>query len=113
MVVARPRRPTPVLICKKCLKRSDDGGEIRHSLKSELKQRAKASGGKRPRAVMTSCFGICPKRAVVVASEATLKRGEYVLLTNSEGVAGAVDILKPEAAKEARPAERRLADRDR
>jgi hypothetical protein len=76
----------------------EDGREIRRALKSELKQRAKASGGKRPRVVMTSCFGICPKRAVVLASATTLQRGEYLLLTDSENIAGAVDILKPESA---------------
>ncbi len=98
-VVARLRRPTPVLVCRKCLKRSDDGREIRRALKSELKQRAKETGGKRPRVVMTSCFGICPKRAVVLASDATLQRGEYVLLTDSEDITGTVDILKPESAR--------------
>ncbi len=97
-VVARPRRPTPVFVCRKCLKRVEDGREIRRALKSELKQRAKASGGKRPRVVMTSCFGICPKHAVVLASDSTLQRGEYLLLTDSEDIAGAVDILKPESA---------------
>ena len=100
LVIARLRRPTPVFVCRKCLKRADDGREIRHALKSELKQRAKASDakgsrGKRPRVVMTGCFGVCPKRAVALASEATLQRGEYVLVSGSEGIAGAVDILKP------------------
>lgn len=97
-VIARPRRPTPVFVCRKCLKRADDGREIRRALKSELKQRGKVSGGKCPRVVMTGCFGICPKRAVVLASETTLQRGEYVLLSDDEGVAEAVDILKPESS---------------
>lgn len=95
LVVARPRRPTPVLVCRKCLKRSDDGREIRRALKTELKQRAKAGGGKPQRVVMTNCFGICPKRAVVLASEATLRRGEYVLVADADDVAEAANILKP------------------
>jgi predicted metal-binding protein len=98
-VVARPRRPTPVLVCRKCLKRAEAGREIKRALKSELKQRAQLTGGKRPRVVMTSCFGICPKHAVVLASDATLQRGEYALLFDSEGVAAAADILKPESAR--------------
>lgn len=104
-VVARPKRPTPVLVCKKCLKRSDEGGEIKHALKAELKRRAKASGGKRPRMVMTSCFGVCPKHAVVLASEATLRRDEYVLVSGGEEAVAAVDILKPEAAEKSPPAD--------
>lgn len=82
----RPRRPAPVLVCRKCLKRSDDGRAITRALKDELKARAKASGEKRAKVVMTSCFGICPKRAVVTATGATLARGEF-LLVSDEGEA--------------------------
>lgn len=97
LVMARPRRPSPVFICRKCLKRADDGHAIRQALKTELKQRAKASGGKRARVVTTGCLGICPRRAVVLASAATLQRGEYVLVSDSDQVAAAVDVLKPTA----------------
>jgi len=93
LVIARPKRPTPVLVCRKCLKRSDEGRAIKRAMKAELKQRSKERGEKRPRVVMTTCFGICPKRAVVMASGATLQRGEYVLVDDREQVAEAVDSI--------------------
>jgi predicted metal-binding protein len=93
VVTIRPRRAAPVLVCRKCLKRLDDGREIKQALKSELKRRSAKLGNKRPRVVLTSCFDICPKRAVVVASGATLNRGEYLLLADSDGIADAAEIL--------------------
>jgi predicted metal-binding protein len=89
----RPRRAEPVFVCKKCLKRVDDGPALKRALKSELKQRSAARGIKRPRVVMTSCMDICPKRAVVAASAATLARGEYLLLGNDGGTAEAAALL--------------------
>lgn len=72
-----------MFVCRKCLKRSDEGGAIKRALKDELKSRAKASGEKRAKVVMTSCFGICPKRAVVTATGATLARGEFLLVSDA------------------------------
>ena len=68
IVTARLRRAPPVLVCKKCLSRVDDGKALRKTLKSELKARSAAQGTKPPRVVLTSCLGICPKRAVVVGN---------------------------------------------
>ncbi|MDB5626981.1 MAG: hypothetical protein JWR73_2783, partial [Tardiphaga sp.] len=48
---------------------------------------------KSPRVVPTSCLGICPKRAVVIASAATLHRGAYLLLADRDGIADAVQAL--------------------
>ena len=89
----RPRRTEPVFVCKKCLKRVDDGPALKRALKSELKQRSAERGVKRPRVVMTSCMDICPKRAVVAASGATLARGEYLLLGGSDATAEAAARL--------------------
>jgi len=94
-VVARSRRAAPVSICKKCLARSDQGRQLKRSLKSELKRRSDALSLKRFRVVKTSCFGICPRHAVVLASGATLQRGESVLVSESESVSEAVAILMP------------------
>jgi predicted metal-binding protein len=95
IVTLRPRRARPVLVCKKCLKRIDDGSKLKRALKSELKRRSAAQGTRRPRVVMTGCFGICPKRAVVVASGATLQRGEYLLLADAASSATAAALLAP------------------
>lgn len=94
-VTVRSRRE-PVLICKKCLKRVPDGRKIRRELKSATKSLRDAQPDHRPRLVMTSCFGICPKRAVVVASATTLHRGEYVLLADADQAADAVSLLMPD-----------------
>lgn len=87
--IARPKRPPPVLICGKCLSRIDGGKKLKQALKAELKQR----GGKRGRLVTTGCLGICPKRAVVTASAATLAKGEYVLVEDRKGAGEAVGLL--------------------
>jgi predicted metal-binding protein len=89
----RPRRPQPILVCKKCLSRVAESGDMKRALKSEVKRRSTAQGTKRPRIVMTGCFGICPKRAVVVASGATLNRGEYLLLADPDAMTGAAATL--------------------
>ncbi len=100
-MIVRPRRPAPVLVCRKCLKRADEkqhgnGREIKRALKSKLKDRAQASGEKRAKVVLTSCFGLCPKRAVVMTGGASLARGEFVLVKDSGEVGEAVGVLKGE-----------------
>jgi hypothetical protein len=95
VVAVRPRRPRPILICKKCLKRAGQGSRLKRALKTELKRRSVAGNAKKPRVVATGCFGICPKHAVVLASAATLNRGEYLLLGDADGSAEAASILMP------------------
>jgi hypothetical protein len=73
-----PRRAPPVFVCRKCLKRSDDAKTIARALKSEAKRHA-GDREKPARVIKTSCFGICPKRAVVVTGGAAASRGDYVL----------------------------------
>lgn len=95
-IVIRPRREPPILICKKCLRRCDDGSDIKRQLKSELKRGA--DGGLKPaKVIATACFGICPKRAVVLASGASLARGEYVLISTGDHVPEALTHLRNQA----------------
>jgi predicted metal-binding protein len=91
----RLRRAEPILVCKKCLKRIDGGSKLKRVLKSAVKRRGAAQAKRRSRIVMTGCFGICPKRAVVVASGSTLQRGEYLLLPDVDSGAAAVALLVP------------------
>ena len=74
------QRPGPVLVCRKCLKRMPDGGKLRRRLKASLKQRSAGQKKGRARLVLTNCFGICPKGAVVAASPSTLARHEFLLI---------------------------------
>jgi predicted metal-binding protein len=93
IAIARLRGAPPVLLCRKCLSRVDDGKQLKRALKSELKQRSTAQGGKRARLVMTNCLGICPKRAVVATSASSLSRGEYLLLTDQTSAAAAAWLM--------------------
>jgi predicted metal-binding protein len=97
-IIARPKRPPPLLICGKCLSRIEGGKKLKQALKAGLKQHAAARGAKRPKLVTTGCLGICPKRAVVTASAATLLRNEYVLIDDRKAAAAAIAMLIPDAA---------------
>ena len=81
------RRPGPVLICRKCLRRMLDGGKLRRRLKASLKERSDGQKKKRARLVLTNCFGICPKDAVVSGSPVTFARGEFILIQDCSGEA--------------------------
>jgi hypothetical protein len=74
------RRPGPVLVCRKCLGRMKNGGKLKRRLKASLKERSAGEKQKRARLVLTSCFGICPKNAVVTGSAVTFARGEFILI---------------------------------
>ncbi|MGJ4931881.1 hypothetical protein ACQR1I_32640 [Bradyrhizobium sp. HKCCYLS2038] len=94
--IAQSRRAAPVLICRKCLKRSDDAKAIKKAIKRTLKSEGEHGTGtadKPARVVMTSCFGLCPKRAVVITGRDRAARGEYVLLSSPADVAGALQLL--------------------
>ena len=95
LITIRPRRSPPILVCKKCLGRVNDGKQLRKALKSEAKHRGAAQKVKAPRVVLTSCLGICPKRAVVVASGETLASGEYLLLSGVDAAEEAAALLMP------------------
>jgi hypothetical protein len=89
------QRPGPVLVCRKCLKRMPDGGKLRRRLKGSLKHHGVGQKKGRARLVLTNCFGICPKHAVVTASTATLARREFLLIRDcsEESIERATAIL--------------------
>ena len=103
LTTIRSRRPKPILVCRKCLKRFDGGRKLKRDLKAELKRRSVAADIKRPRLVQTDCFGICPKRAVVLANGKMLDQGEYLLLSDSGGVADAAGLLMGAEQAAAKP----------
>jgi hypothetical protein len=76
------QRPGPVLVCGKCLKRMPGGGKLTRRLKASFKPRFAGQKKARAKLVLTKCFGICPKDAVVTASAATFARGEFMLIRN-------------------------------
>ena len=56
------------------------GTKLKQRLKAYLKQHGAGEKKKRARLVLTSCFGKCPKNAVVTGSAATFARGEFILI---------------------------------
>src|SRR3954470_11095852 len=95
LIIARSRRPGPILICRRCLKRWAGGDRIRSRLKRELKQRR--TGKKTSRLVAVNCFGICPKEAVVLASGRSLESDEYMLVSRPRQVEAVLEKLLPSA----------------
>ncbi|MHB0767537.1 hypothetical protein [Bradyrhizobium sp. 5.13L] len=91
-MIARSRRAAPIMVCRKCLKRSDEGRDVRRALKSELKA-SRRDGPKPAKLIMTGCFGLCPKNAIVLASGASLSRQEYVLVADRDQVPRALALL--------------------
>lgn len=77
------RGPGPVLACRKCLRRMAGGAKLKKRLKASLKQRGGERKKERARLVLTDCFGICPKGAVVAGSAATLQRRQLVLIRDT------------------------------
>ncbi|MGJ5175916.1 hypothetical protein ACQR16_17330 [Bradyrhizobium oligotrophicum] len=88
-----PRRPAPVFVCRKCLGRSDDPKGIKKAIKKATTHAA-PSRGKPARVIMTSCFGLCPKRAVVVTGGPGAARGDYVLIADAAEVDAALTLLR-------------------
>jgi adenylylsulfate kinase-like enzyme len=75
-----------------------DGAAVRRELKRELKQ--KRDGRlKPPRLIATSCFGICPKRAIVLTSVQSLNKGQYVLVSDRAQLDEALDLLRSSNTK--------------
>jgi predicted metal-binding protein len=100
--IVRPRRPAPLFVCRKCLKRSDDAKAIKTAMKRALKSETRGEAGadeKPARIVMTSCFGLCPKRSVVVTGDLCAARGEYLLVSAAEDVTSALRLLRTDQNK--------------
>lgn len=103
---ARTRRAGPLFVCGKCLKRVPDGKAFLRALKEAARDRIEAlaaqgrvadgrGGSRKVRVVRTSCLGLCPKRAVVLASAATLDSGEMLIVADPDAVADAMMRLIP------------------
>lgn len=71
-----------VLVCGTCARRAGRKG-LRSDLKSGLKT---ASDHRRVKVAETGCLGLCPKRAIVVATPADLARGAAFVLRDEAPV---------------------------
>lgn len=97
--LAKTKLTDIVVVCSKCAKRQGlRPSAVRALLKKGSKQAAKdSSGGRRKlRIVESGCLGPCPKRAVAVATGASLAAGRVVLLDPEAGPAEALAaVLQP------------------
>ena len=96
-VVVRPRRQPAVFVCRKCLKRSDAGKDIKRAIKTALKAnigRSARTDLKPARVIATSCFGLCPRNAVVMTGGAYASTGDYVLISSADQVPAALERLQ-------------------
>ncbi len=92
----RPRWGGAILLCGKCLKRHPDGSDLRRAIKTEARRRVEDDGSKRKVKVLKiSCIGLCPRRAIVAASSATLCAGEVLLVRQVADAPEAVSRLLP------------------
>ena len=71
------------------------GKKVKSALKKQVRRQTAGQAAKGPKLVETGCLGICPKSAVTVASVATLRRGQYLLLKDKEQAREAVERLLP------------------
>ena len=96
---ARAKFGDVVLVCAKCAKRQGlPKGGLRATLKRALKDRAGPSKerGPKPRLVEVGCLGPCPKRAVAVATTASLARGRIALIDPTGEPQALLDALLPD-----------------
>jgi predicted metal-binding protein len=96
-VVVRTRRQAAVFVCRKCLKRSDDAKQIKQAIKTTLKAnigRSTRTDLKPARVIATSCFGLCPKNAIVITGGACAGTGDYVLISSADQVPAALARLQ-------------------
>ena len=96
VVIARPKRLCPIFICAKCVRRAPDGKTIRKELTAAIR-RSDWAVRRPPKLVETKCLGICPKKAVVVASGPTLAAGTMLVVREGDFGCAAIRILAGDA----------------
>lgn len=83
-----------VLVCAKCAKRQ---ALPKRAMRGMLKQAYKRRSGRaKLRVVETGCLGPCPKRALAVATAASLATGRVLLLDPAATPDQALDAILPE-----------------
>ncbi|MER2266590.1 (2Fe-2S) ferredoxin domain-containing protein [Methylobacterium oxalidis] len=91
---AKTKLEAVIVVCAKCAKRQSLGSRaVRGLLKRGLKR---GHPKRKVRVVETGCLGPCPKRALAVATGASLARGRVVLLDPAATPEEAVAALLPE-----------------
>ena len=93
-----------VVVCSKCAKRQGLRGRDLRALLKKAGKRAARDGGAGRRIVESGCLGPCPKRAVAVATGASVAAGRVVLLDPAADAAEALAaVLNPVLPRRAVP----------
>lgn len=83
-----------VMVCSKCRKRQ---GLRRRAVRDWIEGAMKRSGSRaKLRVVETGCLGPCPKRALAMASGASVAKGRIVLVAPADPEAALVAALVPD-----------------
>ena len=97
--ILKPGFDTAILLCRACGKRSD-GPPKRETRETARRLRAAAreAGHRRPRVVLTSCLGACPKKAFTLAAAGTDGRQTMLAFRHDDDVDAAIlAVLGPPA----------------
>ncbi len=90
----RPARFGAVyLVCKACGKRSSGPGKLKPKEVAGLVRQASKKGVVRSRVVLTTCLGLCPKKATAVARVASGTPTRIVAISARKEVDRAVALL--------------------
>lgn len=81
------------LVCKACGKRGSGPKKLKPKEVAGLVRRASRSDAVRPRVVLTTCLGLCPKKATAVARVAKDSVTRIVAITERNEVDRAVLLL--------------------
>ena len=92
----RPGWKSVVLVCKACEKRSRGPTRINaKDVARQLKQAARDARVPRPRVVMTTCMGACPKKAFTVVAASPGGGIEMVAFRRGDDADAAIASLFP------------------
>ena len=98
---AKTRIAEAVVVCGKCAKRQGlHPRDVRDLLKRAVKRAARDGrlpGGTKIRIVASGCLGPCPKRALAVATGASLAAGRILLLDPAASPEDALVAVLPRA----------------
>ena len=94
----RPGWKSVVLVCKACEKRSKGPKKLSaREVGRQLKKAASEARLPRPRIVLTSCMGACPKKAFTVAAASPDGGIAMVAFHRGDDAAAAIGTLLPPA----------------
>lgn len=94
--ILRPGWHSAVLVCQACEKRSKGPKKITaRELARQLKKAAHEAKVARPRIVMTSCLGACPKKAFTVAAASPEGSIRMVAFRRGDDAGTAIEALLP------------------